>query len=227
MLWEGRTYASMGQVEGKEGDLEAALTACHAAWPLLVEQGANADLLALDDAVRGLEQELDGARRDDQDDQRDSRVRAQLLKTFSDYLAVRPHVRSVRAITANPEDALPIIGKLQLAAASLLISLAEAGDRAVVEADLKMLENWVAESIDSPSIADWTDVPPAAVILDLAQASHRAGGRARAPPCQATTAAGAGQCAASNARPARVATAPARNSPAVPSPGVAGSANQA
>ena len=39
--------------------------------------------------------------------------------------------------------------------------------------------------------------------------------------------AGPPQRAVSNARPARVATAPGRNRPAVPSPGVAGSANQA
>lgn len=100
---------------------------------------------------------------------RDQRVRAQLLDAFSNYLAARPDLSAARAIASNPEDAVAILSKVQLAAASLLILLAEAGDRQVIEADVKALDRWVATSFDEPSIADLKEVPTAAAILDLAR----------------------------------------------------------
>lgn len=63
-LWEGRTHASLGHVAAKAGDLDQALASCHAAWPLLVEQGANADLARLEDDLLALQREAPQARHD-------------------------------------------------------------------------------------------------------------------------------------------------------------------
>jgi hypothetical protein len=100
---------------------------------------------------------------------RDHRVRAQLLEAFSAYLVARPDMQTIPAITANPEDATVVVSRIQLAAASLLILLAAAEDRDVIETDLARLEKWVAASLREPSKANWTDVPPVAAILDLAR----------------------------------------------------------
>jgi len=47
-LWEARTQISIGRAEAAAGGVANALAAYHAAWPLLVEQGANADLKRLE-----------------------------------------------------------------------------------------------------------------------------------------------------------------------------------
>jgi tetratricopeptide (TPR) repeat protein len=48
ILWEGRTHVSIGRTLAAEGQVAAAQAAYHAAWPLLVEQGANADVERLE-----------------------------------------------------------------------------------------------------------------------------------------------------------------------------------
>jgi hypothetical protein len=100
---------------------------------------------------------------------RDQRIRAQLLEAFSGYLVARPDLQTIPAITANPEDATVVVSRIQLAAASLLILLAAAEDRDVIETDLARLEEWIAASLHEPSKANWKDGPPVAAILDLAR----------------------------------------------------------
>ena len=43
-LWEGRTQVSIGRAAAAAGRPDEALAAYHAAWPLLVQQGAKTDL---------------------------------------------------------------------------------------------------------------------------------------------------------------------------------------
>ncbi len=100
---------------------------------------------------------------------RDQRIRAQFLEAFSQYLAARPDFRTIPTITANPEDAAAIVSQIQLAAASLLILLADAEHREVIETDLSALVHWITESLNEPSKADWTDVPSTTAIIDLAR----------------------------------------------------------
>ncbi len=47
-LWEGRTQVSIGRAAAAAGRADEAQTAYHAAWPLLVEQGATKDLRRLE-----------------------------------------------------------------------------------------------------------------------------------------------------------------------------------
>ena len=58
VLWEGRTYVSVGRVHAASGELEQALDWWLRAWPLLVEQGASADLRRLNDDLADAQQEL-------------------------------------------------------------------------------------------------------------------------------------------------------------------------
>lgn len=53
ILWEGRTQVSIGRAAAAAGNAAAARTAYHAAWPLLVEQGAKADLDHLEGLLEG------------------------------------------------------------------------------------------------------------------------------------------------------------------------------
>jgi tetratricopeptide (TPR) repeat protein len=57
ILWEGRTYVSLGHVAAKKHDAQEAAALFHRAWPLLVEQGASADLAKLDDDMTALQYE--------------------------------------------------------------------------------------------------------------------------------------------------------------------------
>ncbi len=50
-LWEGRTHVSIGRSAVAEGRTEEARVAYYAAWPLLVEQGAAADLEWLEELM--------------------------------------------------------------------------------------------------------------------------------------------------------------------------------
>jgi hypothetical protein len=100
---------------------------------------------------------------------RDQRVRAQLLEAFGRYLAARPDLRSADVLRVNRKEGAVIVSSLQLAAASLLILLTEAGDRQVVEKDCRALEDWVEAALQPRSIEDETGVPDAGAILDLAR----------------------------------------------------------
>ena len=54
-LWEARTQISIGRTEEMVGRVADALAAYHAAWPLLVEQGANADLRRLESLLNAVQ----------------------------------------------------------------------------------------------------------------------------------------------------------------------------
>jgi hypothetical protein len=100
---------------------------------------------------------------------RDSRVRAQRLDAFAQYLSARPDLRAVRSLMTRAEDPAAIISQIRLAAANLLIVLAEPGQRAIVERDRLTVEDWVASWLGASAEAGRTDVPSAELILDLAR----------------------------------------------------------
>jgi hypothetical protein len=64
ILWEGRTQVSIGRAAAAAGDATGARAAYHAAWPLLVEQGAKADLDHLEGLLEGEPNQPAGAEPD-------------------------------------------------------------------------------------------------------------------------------------------------------------------
>jgi hypothetical protein len=100
---------------------------------------------------------------------RDSRVRAQRLDAFAQYLSARPDLSAVRSLRTRAAEPAAIVSEIRLAAANLLIVLSDPGQRAIVERDRLTVEEWVASWLDAPSDAGRTDVPSAQLILDLAR----------------------------------------------------------
>jgi hypothetical protein len=103
---------------------------------------------------------------------RDSAVRsrAQRLDAFGRYLTARPDLSAVQPLADSPGDAIDILTSVHLAGANLLILLPEEAQRAIVENDLRTVENWVAAWSVPSSRSDRTSAPSAKAILDLARA---------------------------------------------------------
>ncbi len=101
--------------------------------------------------------------------ERSARIRAQRLEAFARYLSARPDLSAVRSLTDSSGDPAVVVSAIRLAAANLLILLPDAGQRDVVENDLRTVENWVASWSVSSSRSDRTGVPSAQPILDLAR----------------------------------------------------------
>jgi hypothetical protein len=101
--------------------------------------------------------------------ERASRIRAQRLDAFAQYLAARPDLSAVRSLADRAGDPAVVVSAARLAAANLLILLSDADQRAVVERDLRTVENWVTSWSVPASRTDRTDVPTAKDILDLAR----------------------------------------------------------
>jgi hypothetical protein len=96
------------------------------------------------------------------------RLRRQRLDAFAHYLSARPDLGAVRDLPDRSPDLALTVSAARLAAASLLILLSKESQRAVVEADLRNVEDWV-RSWSLPSRAGRTDVPSAQPILELAR----------------------------------------------------------
>ncbi len=101
--------------------------------------------------------------------ERSARIRAQRLDAFAQYLSARPDVNAVRALADSSGDSTVVVSAIRLAAANLLILLSDAGQRAVVENDLRTVENWVASWSVPSSRSNRTGVPSAQPVLDLAR----------------------------------------------------------
>lgn len=101
--------------------------------------------------------------------ERAARVRAQRLDAFALYLSARPDLNTVISLVDRSEDPTVVVSAARLAAAKLLILLADRDQRAVVESDLRTVVDWVALWRAAPSRANLTDVPPGQGILDLAR----------------------------------------------------------
>jgi hypothetical protein len=100
---------------------------------------------------------------------RESRVRAQRLAAFAEYLAVRPNLRAARELTTRPRDAAGMVSDVRLAAANLLIVLPDPDDRAAVLSDLKAVEDWLASWLPGQTSEGSGDVPAPDPILSLAR----------------------------------------------------------
>lgn len=106
---------------------------------------------------------------------RAARLRAERLDAFGRYLTARPDRDAVRTLADSPAEAAGILTGVRLAGAQLLILLPDEEQRAVVENDLRTVENWVRAWSRPASRADRTDVPSADAVLALARALAAAG----------------------------------------------------
>lgn len=99
-----------------------------------------------------------------------ARLRQQRLDAFGRYLTARPDLKAVQSLADSPGNAVSILTDVHLAGANLLILLPEEAQRAIVEDDLRTLENWVAAWSVPTSRSERTNAPSAEAILDLARA---------------------------------------------------------
>jgi len=100
---------------------------------------------------------------------RESRLRAQRLAAFAQYLAARPNLRAARELTTRAADAASLVSNVRLAAANLLILLPDADQRATVESDLRAVEDWIASWLPGQATAASGDVPAPDAVLGLAR----------------------------------------------------------
>ena len=100
--------------------------------------------------------------------QRETRLRAQRLQAFADYLAARPDQTAAQGIVQS-RDATALIGALRRASMSLQILLPEPGQQQAVVRDREAVERWVGQLFSAPSVADRALAPPADEILSLAR----------------------------------------------------------
>jgi len=101
--------------------------------------------------------------------ERAARDRAQRLDAFAAYLAARPDLEAVTAITNKEKSAAAVVSPAELAAARLLILLPDADQHVVVKNDLDQIIRWVA-AWAAPSTEGRTGTPSLEPILGLARA---------------------------------------------------------